>query len=96
MITPYVRESCSCPQGALRDLAMSLAKEQLPNGVHVAHIVVDGMIDMAVTRTMTEGKVPQGRLMNPDAIADAYWYLFTQPRSCFTFEMDMRPSLSQW
>ena len=83
-------------KGALRDLAMSLAKEQLNKGVHVGHVIVDGMIDMQVIRTMMKGTMPQGRLMDPDAIADAYWFLFNQKRSCFTFELDMRPSLSEW
>ena len=75
---------------------MALAKEQLKQGIHVAHIIVDGMIDMQVIRTMTQGTIPQARLMDPDAIADAYWFLFNQKRSCLTFEMDMRPSLSEW
>ena len=83
-------------KGALRDLAMSLAKEQLKEGIHVAHIIVDGMIDMQVIRTMMQGTMQQGRLIDPDAIADVYWFLFNQKRSCFTFELDVRPSLSDW
>lgn len=68
---------------AARGLAESMARELGPEGVHVAHVVIDGQID-------AQGRSDADRL-DPDAIADAYWNLVTQDRSAWTLELDLRP-----
>jgi NAD(P)-dependent dehydrogenase (short-subunit alcohol dehydrogenase family) len=79
---------------ALRALAQSMARELGPKGIHVAHLVIDGAIDTAFIReTFPERYKLKERdgIVNPDAIAQAYWYLHTQHRSAWTHEMDLRP-----
>jgi NAD(P)-dependent dehydrogenase (short-subunit alcohol dehydrogenase family) len=71
---------------ALRGLAQSMARELAPQGIHVAHVVVDGGIGSA-SRAM-DG---QDQWLNPDAIAESYLYLLQQHRSCWTWEIEVRP-----
>ena len=86
-------------KAALRALAQSMARELGPQGLHVAHVVIDGIIDTAFARehfaevVRTAG--PDG-ILNPDHIADAYWWLYQQPRDAWTFELDLRPSSERW
>ena len=86
-------------KAALRALAQSMARELGPQGLHVAHVVIDGIIDTAFARehfaevVRTAG--PDG-ILNPDHIADAYWWLYQQPRDAWTFELDLRPSTERW
>lgn len=79
---------------ALRALAQSMARELGPLGIHVVHVVVDGAIDTAFIReTFPEryaAKATDG-ILSPDHIADAYWFLHTQPRDAWTHELDLRP-----
>ncbi len=79
---------------ALRALAQSMARELGPKGIHVAHLVIDGAIDTAFIRdTFPERyklKEKEG-IVNPDAIAEAYWQLHIQPKNAWTHEMDLRP-----
>lgn len=81
---------------AKRSLAQSLAREVGPKGVHVAHVVVDGGVDTAFVRDLlgedayAERKGEDG-LLDPTAIADAYWALHAQPRTAWTHELDLRP-----
>jgi len=86
-------------KAALRALAQSMARELGPKGLHVAHVVIDGMIDTAFTREHFSQRVeevgPDG-ILNPDHIADAYWWLHEQPRDAWTFELDLRPSAERW
>lgn len=71
----------------LRGFADSLARELWPQGIHVAHIVIDGEIgDPGAADKPGEPK------LDPDAIADSYWMLAQQERSAWTFELDVRPS----
>jgi NAD(P)-dependent dehydrogenase (short-subunit alcohol dehydrogenase family) len=74
---------------ALRGLAQALAREYGPQGVHVAHVVIDGLID-AVTTNQRAGSGSQR--MDPVAIARAYLYLADQHPSAWTHELDLRPS----
>jgi NAD(P)-dependent dehydrogenase (short-subunit alcohol dehydrogenase family) len=74
---------------ALRGLAQSLAREYGPKGVHVAHVVLDGLIDEPQTDARF-GSQAMGR-MDPRFIAQAYLDLSTQPPSTWTQEMDLRP-----
>jgi NAD(P)-dependent dehydrogenase (short-subunit alcohol dehydrogenase family) len=75
---------------ALRGLAQGLARELWPKGIHVAHIVVDGVIcDHEIE--LGEGDQTDEPLMNPAAIAEVYWDLAKQDRSAWTLELDLRP-----
>jgi NAD(P)-dependent dehydrogenase (short-subunit alcohol dehydrogenase family) len=81
-------------KAALRSLAQSAAREYGPQGIHVAHIVIDGGIDGARLRTGASDRVAAAGddgLLHPDAIADTYWHLHQQPRSAWTHELDLRP-----
>ncbi|KAL9013793.1 MAG: hypothetical protein Q9173_001537 [Seirophora scorigena] len=73
---------------ALRSLSQSLAREFGPKGVHVSHVNIDGVIDIPRTHDWMKDAGPDAKI-NPQAIADAYWFLHTQPRSCFTQEIDV-------
>jgi len=74
---------------AQRGLAQSLAREYGPQGIHVAHVVIDGMIDAATTDRLAG---TGSQRMDPVAIARAYLYLADQHPSAWTHELDLRPS----
>lgn len=75
---------------ALRGLTQSLAREFQPKGVHVAHVILDGIIDTNKSREL-HGMDPE-RMMSPDDIAQAYLDLAHQPKSTWTHELDLRPA----
>ncbi|KAJ5101973.1 hypothetical protein NUU61_004195 [Penicillium alfredii] len=79
---------------ALRALAQSLAREFGPQGVHVSHAVIDGVIDIPRTKGFVFEH--EDAKLSPDAIADSYWHLHTQPRTTFAFELDLRPYVEKW
>jgi NAD(P)-dependent dehydrogenase (short-subunit alcohol dehydrogenase family) len=84
---------------ALRALAQSMARELGPQGIHVAHVVIDGAIDTEFIRSnFPERAALKDRdgILDPDAIAEAYWQLHLQPRSAWTHEMDLRPWIEAW
>ncbi len=86
-------------KAALRALAQSMARELGPKGIHIAHVIIDGLIDTAFTREHFAQRVADVGLdgiLNPDHIADAYWWLHQQPRDAWTFELDLRPSVERW
>ena len=74
----------------MRGLADSLARELWPKGIHVAHVVIDGVIDTPEVRKSLPVDSTEP-LLNPDAMADSYWNLITQERSAWTLEIDLRP-----
>jgi len=74
---------------ALRGLAQSLARELQPQNVHVGHFVIDGGIAKEGDPRANQAG-PDG-LLDPNAIADAYWALHRQPRSAWTWEIELRP-----
>jgi NAD(P)-dependent dehydrogenase (short-subunit alcohol dehydrogenase family) len=84
---------------ALRALAQSMARELGPQGIHVAHVVIDGAID---TRFIAENfperyaKKAEDGILNPDHIAESYWQLHCQPRSAWSHEIDLRPWNETW
>ena len=84
---------------ALRATAQSMARELGPQGIHVAHPIIDGAIDTAFIRDtfpeMYQLKDRDG-ILNPDHIADAYWMLHRQPRDAWTHELDLRPYLEKF
>jgi len=73
---------------ALRGLAQSMARELSPQGIHVAHVVIDGGIRSA--RRVELPEAPDS-LLDPDAIAATYMHLIHQPRSAWTWEIEVRP-----
>lgn len=79
---------------ALRALSQSLARELGPEGIHVAHPVIDGAIDTAFIRDNFPQRYAlkdRDGILNPEHIADAYWMLHQQPRDAWTHELDLRP-----
>ena len=84
---------------ALRALAQSMARELGPQGVHVAHIVIDGMIDSRFIRENVpdaDDRCKSAALLSPDAIAANYVILWKQPRDAWTHELDLRPASERW
>ena len=84
---------------ALRSLAQCMAKEIGPQGVHVAHTVIDGAIDTAWIRENFPDRhalKAQDGILDPDAIAENYWMLHQQPRTAWTHELDLRPWMEAW
>jgi len=83
--------SFSSAKFAVRGLAQSLAVELWPKGIHVSHVIIDGVID---TPNVRKAYKPTARdpLLQPDAIADAYWDLIEQDRSAWSVEIDLRPN----
>jgi len=73
---------------ALRGLAQSMARELAPRGIHVAHFVIDGGIRSA--RRVEAADKPDS-LLDPDAIAATYLHVLQQPRSAWSFEIELRP-----
>jgi NAD(P)-dependent dehydrogenase (short-subunit alcohol dehydrogenase family) len=73
---------------ALRGLAQSMARELSPQGIHVAHFVIDGGIRSTMR---TEPTDKPDSMLDPDAIALSYWSVLHQPRSAWTWEMELRP-----
>lgn len=86
-------------KAGLRMLTQSLAREFGPAGVHVAHFVIDGVIN----GEMIQNRIPQyleklgeDGSLKPDAIAEAFWHVHTQHRSAWTHELDLRPFKENW
>ena len=85
---------------AKRSLAQSMARELGPQGIHVAHVVIDGAIDTPWIKELfndfyNEKKDLDG-LMNPNDIANNYLWLHKQPRNAWTHEIDLRPWIEKW
>jgi NAD(P)-dependent dehydrogenase (short-subunit alcohol dehydrogenase family) len=84
---------------ALRALAQSMARELGPEGIHVAHVVVDGAIDTPFIRETFPERYKlkeQDGILDPEAIAENYWRLHCQARSAWTHELDLRPWMETW
>ncbi len=86
-------------KAALRALAQSMARELWPQGLHVAHVVIDGAIDTAFIREnfpeRYARKAQQG-ILDPEHIADVYWQIHQQPRDAWTHETELRPWIETW
>ena len=83
----------------LRALSQSMARELGPLGIHVAHVIIDGMIDTPWIRENFAKEVaakPPDGLLSPDSIAENYWMLHRQPRSAWSQELDLRPWAEHW
>jgi NAD(P)-dependent dehydrogenase (short-subunit alcohol dehydrogenase family) len=79
----------------LRALAQSMAREFGPQGVHVAHVIVDGQIDTPRVRGMSPGR-EEHTMLSPDAIAETYWQIHSQDQTAWTLELDLRPSVESF
>ena len=83
----------------IRALAQSMARELGPRNIHVAHVVVDGAIDTDFIRESFPERYAlkdQDGILSPEHIAENYWYLHSQPRDAWTFELDLRPWMERW
>ena len=78
---------------ALRGMAQSMARELAPKGIHVGHIVIDGGIR---NPGRTDPPDKPDSLLDPDAIAESYLHLLRQPRSAWTWEIEVRPWLERF
>ncbi len=84
---------------ALRALAQSMARELWPQGIHVAHPIIDGAIDTEFIRSNFPERYrvkDQQGILSPDSIAEAYWQIHMQPRDAWTHETELRPWLETW
>ncbi len=79
----------------LRALAQSMAREFGPQGIHVAHVIIDGQIDTPRLREMSPGREDH-TMLSSDAIAETYWQLHRQDPTAWTLEMDLRPSVESF
>jgi NAD(P)-dependent dehydrogenase (short-subunit alcohol dehydrogenase family) len=73
---------------ALRGLAQSMARELAPQGIHVAHFVIDGAVRSAAR---VEPADRPDSMLDPDAIAETYWQILQQPRNAWTWEVELHP-----
>ncbi len=86
----------------LRAVAQSIARELGPKNIHVAHLIIDSGVDTEWVRQRRIEALGPDALNNPDllmppsSVADSYWQLYQQPRSAWTFEMEIRPFGEKW
>jgi len=84
-------QSLYYPRVMMRTLAQVLTEEYSEHGVHVANVVIDGTIDSPGTRALPRNQNRRDHIINPAKIAEAFWYLHTQDRSCWTHEIQLTP-----
>ena len=87
----YTGQSLYYPRVMMRTLAQVLTEEYSELGVHVANIVIDGTIDSPGTRALPKVQNQPDLIINPEKIAEAFWYLHTQDKSCWTHELQLTP-----
>ena len=86
-------------KGGLRNLAQAMAKEYAAEGIHVGHIVVDGVIDgdrVRQRRPELFESLNHDQMLDIDLIVDGFEYLYNQSARAWSFELDIRPSLERW
>jgi NAD(P)-dependent dehydrogenase (short-subunit alcohol dehydrogenase family) len=90
-------------KAGLRAMAQSAARELWPQGIHVAHLVIDAGVDTEWVRARITERIgaealaaQPDLLMPPEAVAEAYWALYNQPKSAWTFEQEIRPYGEKW
>ncbi|MGE3538947.1 MAG: SDR family oxidoreductase [Candidatus Tectimicrobiota bacterium] len=84
-------QSLYYPRVMMRTLAQALTEEYSEYGVHVANIIIDGLIDSPGTRALPRAQQRPAVVMNPVKIAEAFYYLHTQDKSCWTHELQLTP-----
>ncbi len=87
----YTGELLYYPRVLMRALSQVLTEEYSEHGVHVANVVIDGTIDSPGTRALPKVQNRPELVINPVKIAEAFWYLHTQDRSCWTHEIQLTP-----
>jgi len=87
----YTGQSLYYPRVMMRTLAQVLTEEYSEHGVHVANIVIDGLIDSPGTRALPVAQEQPDIIMNPVKIAEAFYYLHSQDKSCWTHEIQLTP-----
>jgi len=87
----HTGQSLYYPRVMMRALAQVLTEEYSEHGVHVANVVIDGLIDSPGTRSLPIAQRRPELIMDPVKIADAFYYLHTQDRSCWTHELQLTP-----
>src|SRR4029077_15874957 len=88
----------------LRAVAESAARELGPEGIHVAHLIIDAGVDTEWVRERIKARegeaaltnLDPARLMRPAAVADAYWQIYREPRDAWSFEREIRPFAEKW
>ncbi|ADB61073.1 short-chain dehydrogenase/reductase SDR [Haloterrigena turkmenica DSM 5511] len=85
----------SAAKFAVRGMAESMARELGPEGIHVAHVVIDGGIRPPRFDESDDDR-DESEFLDPDAVADSYWHLVTQDRSSWTLELDLRPHVEEF
>ncbi len=91
-------------KAGLRNLAQAMARELGPKNIHVAHLIIDAGVDTEFVRDRIKARggeaavaaIEPDQLMNPESVANAYWYLHSQSRDGWTFELDLRPYAERW
>ena len=91
----YTGQSLYYPRVMMRTLAQALTEEYSEYGVHVANVVIDGTIDSPGTLATDRAQQNPDLLVNPVSIAEAFYYLHTQDRSCWTHELQLTPYASR-
>ena len=91
----YTGQSLYYPRVMMRTLAQALTEEYSEYGVHVANVVIDGTIDSPGTRATDRAQQNPDLLVNPVSIAEAFYYLHTQDKSCWTHELQLTPYASR-
>ena len=84
-------QSLYYPRVLLRTLAQVLTEEYSEHGIHVANVVIDGLIDSPGTRALPIARERPELVMDPVKLADAFYYLHTQDKSCWTHELQLTP-----
>jgi NAD(P)-dependent dehydrogenase (short-subunit alcohol dehydrogenase family) len=84
-------QSLYYPRVMMRTLAQVLTEEYSEHGVHVANVVIDGLIDSPGTRALPRAQQHPEVVINPVKIAEAFYYLHTQDKSCWTHELQLTP-----
>ena len=87
----YTGQSLYYPRVMMRTLAQALTEEYSEYGIHVANVVIDGTIDSPGTRAMPRSQQNPELLINLVKIAEAFYYLYTQDKSCWTHELQLTP-----
>jgi len=86
----------------LRAVAQSMARELGPKNIHIAHLIIDAGVDTEFVRKRIRARgsdpdaLPPDSLMEPESVAEAYWYLHSQARDGWTHELDLRPFAEKW
>ena len=88
-------QSLYYPRVMMRTLAQVLTEEYSEHGVHVANVVIDGLIDSPGTRALSRAQMNPDVVMNPVNLAEAFYYLHTQDKSCWTHELQLTPHVTK-